>query len=167
MHVLEPAGDNGRVNESTAGPQPQPQPPVPGLRGQPPQPVRRMLAPLGVLAGAVAGFAYVGAVDPGTPGHYPACPLLETTGVLCPGCGGLRTAHAVAHGDFTAALGLNALAVLGFIGFAAFMAFWLYRAARGRPALLRLQPVHWWLLGGVTAVFMIVRNLPFGSALAP
>ena len=34
------------------------------------------------------------------------------TGLYCPGCGGLRSAHAVAHGDLPRALGDNALAVV-------------------------------------------------------
>lgn len=135
--------------------------------GLPPPLARRLLAPVATSGAVVAAFAYVAVVDPNQPGHYPVCPLLRLTGVYCPGCGGLRAAHAIAHGDFVAALGLNVLAVAVFLGFAVFLGVWFSRAARGRRTSITIRPVHWWLIGGVTALFMIVRNLPFGAVLAP
>ncbi|MFE5301756.1 DUF2752 domain-containing protein [Streptomyces sp. NPDC056632] len=141
-------------------------PPVPAPR--PPRPLAvRLLAPLGTLAGVAAAFAYVGSVDPNEPGHYPVCPLLRFTGVFCPGCGGLRSAHAVAHGEFGAALGFNAAAVVGYAVFAVVMVLWLVRAFRGLPMRLAISPAWWWGIGAVLALFTLVRNLPFGSALAP
>ncbi|MFF5764383.1 DUF2752 domain-containing protein [Streptomyces tanashiensis] len=130
-------------------------------------PVRRLAAPVATLAGVVAAFAYVGAVDPNEPGHYPVCPLLRFTGVYCPGCGGLRSAYAFVHGDLPAALGANALAVVGYGAFAVVMTVWLIRAVRGVPMRLAVSPVLWWGIGAVLALFTLVRNLPFGSALAP
>ncbi|MER6095521.1 DUF2752 domain-containing protein [Streptomyces sp. NPDC001728] len=142
-----------------------------GPFGPPPAPprsaVRRLLVPVGVLAGVAAAFAYVGTVDPNEPGHYPVCPLLRFTGIYCPGCGGLRSAHAFVHGDLPAALGANALAVIGYGVFAVVMALWLIRAARGVPMRLALSPAWSWGIGAVLALFTLVRNLPFGSALAP
>ncbi|MDT3400879.1 DUF2752 domain-containing protein, partial [Streptomyces sp. B1866] len=91
-----------------------------------------MAAPLAVLTGTGAAFALVAAVDPGEPGHYPVCPLWALTGLYCPTCGGLRSAHAVAHGDLPAALGANALAVAGYAAFAAWWTLWTVRAVRGR-----------------------------------
>lgn len=110
-------------------------PPAPGHQG-PPAPEtrgRRLLVPLGTLAAVGAAFTYVGSVDPNHPGHYPVCPLYALTGVYCPACGGLRSAHAVAHGDFVTALGDNALAVAGYGVFAVVMVVWLIRAVRGGP----------------------------------
>ncbi|MFD3944542.1 DUF2752 domain-containing protein [Streptomyces sp. NPDC058579] len=127
----------------------------------------RLLAPLGTLAGVVAAFAYVGAVDPNEPGHYPVCPLLRFTGLYCPGCGGLRSAHAFVHGDLPAAFGANALAVVGYGLFAVVMAVWLIRAVRAVPMRVAISPAWWWGIGAVLALFTVVRNLPFGSALAP
>ncbi|MFE7104932.1 DUF2752 domain-containing protein [Streptomyces sp. NPDC057575] len=135
--------------------------PVPASR------IRRLAVPAGVLAVVVGAFGYVGAVDPNQPGHYPVCPLLRFTGLYCPGCGGLRSAHAVAHGDIAAALGSNALAVAGYAVFAALWALWVVRAWRGRPMSIAAKPVVWWGIGAVLLVFSVVRNLPFGSALAP
>jgi len=120
-----------------------------------------------VLGGAVGAFGYVAAVDPNSPGHYPLCPLRYFTGVYCPGCGGLRSAYAVAHGQFGTALGCNALAVAGYVVFAALWAVWLARGLRGLPFSLALRPVHRNLLIAVVAVFTVVRNLPIGGGLAP
>jgi hypothetical protein len=107
-------------------------------------------------------------VDPNEPGHYPVCPLFRLTGILCPGCGGLRSAHAFAHGDLITAFGANALAVLGYFGFAGFMIIWLVRAYRGGPVpRIALTARYWWAIGAVALVFSVVRNLPLGSALAP
>lgn len=127
----------------------------------------RLLAPLGTLAGVAAAFAYVGAVDPNEPGHYPVCPLLRFTGLYCPGCGGLRSAHAFIHGDLPAAFGANALAVVGYGLFAVLMAVWLIRAVRAVPMRIAISPARAWGIGAVLALFSVVRNLPFGSALAP
>ncbi|MFJ1867393.1 DUF2752 domain-containing protein [Streptomyces sp. NPDC088097] len=170
-------GENRRVEptHSPSAPAPAGAPhPTPGAAHAPPEgPVRasrarRLAAPLLTLTGAVAAFAYVGAVDPNEPGHYPVCPLLRLTGILCPGCGGLRSAHAFARGDLVTALGDNAVAVAGYLVFAAFTALWLVRAFRGGPTPRPgLPPVAWWALGGLVLAFAVVRNLPFGSALAP
>ncbi|MFH8569704.1 DUF2752 domain-containing protein [Streptomyces sp. NPDC017993] len=152
--------------------------PAAGPRGRPPAaseapaaarpPQRRLAAPLGTLAAVTAAFAYVGAVDPHEPGHYPVCPLLHLTGIYCPACGGLRSAYAVAHGDLVSALGANALAVAGYAAFALFWATWLARATRGRPTRgPRPRAGHWWALGGLALAFTVLRNLPFGTGLVP
>ncbi|MFE5829633.1 DUF2752 domain-containing protein [Streptomyces sp. NPDC056488] len=151
--------------EPPPGSTPWPGPPAPPA--PPRSRARRLLAPVGAVAGVVTAFAYVGAVDPNEPGHYPVCPLLRFTGVYCPGCGGLRSAHAFAHGDLPAALGANALAVVGYGVFAVVAVLWLVRACRGVPLRLAVPPNWWWGIGAVLALFTLVRNLPFGSALAP
>ncbi|MFI7298764.1 DUF2752 domain-containing protein [Streptomyces sp. NPDC050121] len=127
----------------------------------------RLAVPAGILAVVVAAFAYVATVDPNEPGHYPACPLLRYTGLYCPGCGGLRSAHAFAHGDFQAALQDNAPAVAAYLGFAVLWTVWVTRAARGRPLRVDLTPVRLWALGATLLIFTVVRNLPFGGWLHP
>ncbi|MFI7327065.1 DUF2752 domain-containing protein [Streptomyces rubiginosohelvolus] len=129
--------------------------------------VRRLGTPLGILAVVAGAFAYVGTVDPNEPGHYPVCPLLKLTGVLCPGCGGLRSAHAFITGDLGAAFSANAIATAGYFLFAAVWVLWLVRAWRAKPLRIALAPAWWWGVGAVLLVFTVVRNLPFGSALAP
>ncbi|CAL9608871.1 hypothetical protein SUDANB105_05577 [Streptomyces sp. enrichment culture] len=127
----------------------------------------RLAVPAGVLAAVAGAFAYVGAVDPNEPGHYPVCPLLRLTGLYCPGCGGLRSAHAVVHGDLAAALQANAVAVAGYALFAVAWTVWVVRAARGRPLRLDLRSAHLWAVGALVLVFTVVRNLPFGGWLHP
>ncbi|MEU2723514.1 DUF2752 domain-containing protein [Streptomyces smyrnaeus] len=131
--------------------------------------VSRLAAPLGSLAAVGAAFAYVAAVDPNEPGHYPACPFLTVTGLYCPGCGGLRSAHAVAHGDLGAALSANALAVLLLVGLAVGWLHWTGRAVRARAYSfpVRLRAWHWWAAGGALVAFTVVRNTPLGTALIP
>ncbi|MFJ9684282.1 DUF2752 domain-containing protein [Streptomyces bacillaris] len=126
-----------------------------------------LATPLGILAAVAGAFAYVGTVDPNEPGHYPVCPLLQLTGAFCPGCGGLRSAHAFAHGDLGAAFSANAVATAGYFLFAVVWVLWLVRARRGQPLRIRLAPAWWWGIGALLLVFTVVRNLPFGSALAP
>ncbi|WP_330283876.1 DUF2752 domain-containing protein [Streptomyces sp. NBC_00588] len=127
----------------------------------------RLAVPAGILAAVAGAFAYVGTVDPNQPGHYPACPLYQVTGIYCPGCGGLRSAHSFVHGDFLAALQDNALAVVGYLGFAVLWTVWVVRAARNRPLRFEPGPVHLWTLGTLLLVFTVVRNLPFGGWLHP
>lgn len=127
----------------------------------------RLAVPAGLLAAVTAAFAYVAAVDPNEPGHYPVCPLLGLTGLYCPGCGGLRSAHAVAHGDLAAALQANAPAVLGYAAFAVLWTVWVIRAARGRPMRLEPQPAVLWTAGGLLLAFTVLRNTPFGGWLHP
>ncbi|MFH9793547.1 DUF2752 domain-containing protein [Streptomyces virginiae] len=165
------SGENQQVDASST-PDAVPGPPtghaVPVVPAERASRARRLAAPALYLAAAGAAFTYVGTVDPNEPGHYPVCPLLRLTGILCPGCGGLRSAHAFAHGDLAAAFGSNALAVVGYFVFAGFMALWLVRAFRGGPVpRIVLRPAHWWAVGAVALVFAVVRNLSFGSALAP
>ncbi|WP_308307499.1 DUF2752 domain-containing protein [Streptomyces sp. ISL-10] len=128
---------------------------------------RRVAAPLAALGGVAAAFAYVGTIDPNEPGHYPVCPLLRFTGIYCPGCGGLRSAHAFIHGDLATALGANAAAVAGYAVFAVVWVVWLARSVQSRPLRIGLTPGWWWAVGSVLLAFSVVRNLPFGSALAP
>ncbi|MGV2921843.1 DUF2752 domain-containing protein, partial [Streptomyces alfalfae] len=75
--------------------------------------------------------------------------------------------QAFVHGDLTAALGANALAVAGYVVFAVLWSFWVIRAVRGRPPRIEAGPATLWGLGVLIAVFTLVRNLPFGSWLHP
>jgi hypothetical protein len=123
--------------------------------------------PAGLLAAVAGAFAYVGAVDPNEPGHYPVCPLYRLTGLYCPGCGGLRSAHAFVHGDLLTALRDNALGVAAYLGFAVLWAVWVVHSVRGRPLRLDPRPAHLWAIGAVLLVFTAVRNLPSGGWLHP
>lgn len=145
-----------------------PHDPCPG--GVPP---RRVLLrpPLAAAALALAGTAWVAAVDPGVPGRYPVCPSLALTGLYCPLCGGLRAVHALTRLDVPAAVGWNAIAI-PLLGLAVwFWVVWLRRAWRGETAPGRWRPIAppWavWAVCLIGLAFGVARNVPGLAGLAP
>ncbi|MFE7559118.1 DUF2752 domain-containing protein [Kitasatospora sp. NPDC057500] len=141
--------------------------PAPTASARPSAP-RRLVPPLAAAAAVAIPAGYIAAVDPNVPGHYPDCPFLAATGWWCPGCGGLRCVHALTHGDLSAALHDNAVAVLLFAVLGVLWARWLWAAVRGRPGPgLALGARRWVLVGLLVLVFTVVRNLPVGAGLAP
>ncbi|WP_431909041.1 DUF2752 domain-containing protein [Nonomuraea jabiensis] len=130
--------------------------------------LKELLAPLGVAGATGAVFAFVGMVDPNQPGHYPTCPFLWMTGLYCPGCGTLRTIHALAHLDPATALGMNPLAVAMMPFLLFWWGRWVVRAWQGRPRRTTLAHPAWlWAFIAIVMVYWVVRNLPFGAFLAP
>ena len=126
-----------------------------------------LLAPGATAAAAVAAAVVLHTVDPNDAGNYPTCPFLALTGLHCPGCGTLRAIHALTYGHLGAAVGLNVLTVAA-VPFAVVMwARWAAGRARGRPTASFLHPSWPMAFGVLLVVFAVVRNLPFGSALAP
>lgn len=57
--------------------------------------------------------------DPAGSAFFPPCPFHWATGWHCPGCGSLRAAHLLLHGDAPAALRMNPLMVLSIPALAA------------------------------------------------
>lgn len=113
-----------------------------------------MLAAAGLV---VAVILYV--FDPASHAFYPRCWLYATTGFQCPGCGGLRAAHALLHGQLSEAFQFNPLLVILLPIVASFVLMRLLFAGRCFNPLLRFRSSLWvWLLGGITVVFGIVRN---------
>ena len=98
--------------------------------------------------------------NPARHSFYPFCAFHRMTGMQCPGCGGLRAAHHLLHGEVVTAFRFNQLVVL-----AAPFAVWftLRRLLRGPRAgkLSHRAQARWaWLAFGVLVVFWVVRNLP-------
>lgn len=129
--------------------------------------LRAVAGPLAVAAAAGAGVAYVAAVDPNEPGHYPTCPFLLVTGWFCPGCGALRTVHALAHADLGEALSLNVLVLAALPLLAAIWGAWLLRAWTGRPRRWAAPGWSLWTMLAVVLGFWVLRNLPPFAVLAP
>jgi Protein of unknown function (DUF2752) len=114
---------------------------------------------MAVVALAGAGALYL--VDPARHEVYP-CLLRSTTGLQCPGCGGLRATHQLLHGHLAAAWSLNPLAVLlvpFYALFAGHVGLGLVRGQGFRWAAPR-PAVIWVGLGGII-LFGILRNLPW------
>lgn len=92
---------------------------------------------------------------------YPRCLLYTSTGIQCPGCGGLRATHHLLHGHFAMAFAHNALAVT-LLPFATSLGILLLYRHWKYPG----TPVPWThyipygLLAGATAGFTLARNLP-------
>ncbi|GAB3113722.1 hypothetical protein GCM10027160_18140 [Streptomyces calidiresistens] len=148
-----------------------------------PPPARRSrdrATPLAVVVAGVLGLAgllLLAGADPSVPGRYPPCPVHAATGLLCPGCGGLRAGHALTRGDLPAALRANAVVPL--LALAALLLAPL-RALRRRhrlpgrrdPGTVPRRPAPTprllLLIGvGALAVFTVLRNLPVGAFPAP
>jgi len=111
------------------------------------------------MALATVGVLY--AVNPAAHSLYPACWWYATTGLKCPGCGGIRATHQLLHGHLAAAWEFNPLAVLLLPLYAWFGCDLLLRMLGRRPLPFALKrPALLWLAFAVLVVFAIVRNIP-------
>jgi len=121
-------------------------------------------AALGIL-GTVGLLLYF--FNPAEHRFYPLCWFTHVTGLLCPGCGGLRATHQLLHGHVLEALRLNALFVVSL----PLLLIYVWRRFRQRqqPAT---APTHrsdaWlWTALGVLVLFGVLRNLPGLDLLRP
>ncbi|WP_246178802.1 DUF2752 domain-containing protein [Actinomadura decatromicini] len=129
---------------------------------------RSLVGPGAVLGGVAVGSLVVAFRDPNEAGHYPTCPFLLLTGYYCPGCGMMRLVHALTHGDVGTAFGFNPLLFLLLPVFGYLYVRWTVLAARGLPMRSALfRPAVAYAFLGLLIVYWVVRNLPFGQALAP
>ena len=121
-----------------------------------------------VFLALAAGGAVLFLFDPSQHAFYPFCYFYRTTGLLCPGCGGLRAVHQLLHGHFLTAFRLNALFVsstpfLGWFGVRCVIA----RLQKQPPPAIR--PAWLWTAFALMVIFGVARNLPFAhlAGLAP
>ncbi|QWC85568.1 DUF2752 domain-containing protein [Nocardioidaceae bacterium] len=128
-----------------------------------------MGAPLAVAAGGVAGLLALHLRDPHAGGAWGVCPVLLLTGFSCPGCGGLRAAYDLSHGDVLGAVASNAwLTALLPLALVAWVR-WLWRGVRRSPrrGLSRVDLALWTAVAVSGLAFAVVRNTPWGAGLAP
>lgn len=123
----------------------------------------RVRSPLLWGAGTLAAVLVVHVWDPNQPGSYGLCPFRELTGLVCPGCGGLRAVHAITHGDWATAWGLNPAVALGLPVAVAAWLVWLvvsWRRPHGVAAPAPRRALVPWL--GLAAMFLfgVLRNVP-------
>lgn len=136
---------------------------VPGARA------RRVTAPLLTIAALSAATAGLYVRDPHRDGSWGFCPLYASTGIYCPGCGGLRAVNDLVHGHVGAAFSSNVV-VVSLMPFAiVWLALWTFDRWRGVERRLPrnvVRPVQW---TGLTllVLFTVARNLPLGAWLAP
>jgi hypothetical protein len=98
--------------------------------------------------------------DPAHHAFYPVCMFHRVTGLQCPGCGGLRAAHHLLHGEVLTAFRYNPLVVLAAPVAALLLARrWWQRPRTGAPPLRAHARWAWGLLT-LLLVFWVVRNLP-------
>ena len=112
------------------------------------------------LGAAVLALGLLFAVDPARHQLYPTCLFYATTGLLCPGCRGLRATHQLLHGHLAAAWTLNPLAVLLVplgLWYGLDLVLGLVRG-HGLPHGMPRPLVIWLGLAGLL-VFTVLRNL--------
>jgi Protein of unknown function (DUF2752) len=111
-----------------------------------------------LLAAATPVVATLAIVDPAAAEWMPPCLWRSLTGLLCPGCGSARAAHALLQGDLIAALHFNPLAVATL----PFATVDLANRVRGRrPGAPGAFPASGgYLLLSLLVLYGIARNLP-------
>ena len=97
--------------------------------------------------------------DPSRYAFYPQCVLHETTGLLCPGCGGLRALHQLLHGHVGAAFNLNPFLVCLAPLLLVFGTFYIAGLISNRRIQFALSPRWFWALFACSCVFGVWRNL--------
>ena len=89
-----------------------------------------------------------------------SCPIHESTGIYCPGCGSTRAIDAVFHGDMVSAWRFNPLLVLSPLLLAT--AWAIQRFSKSRTWAF----IYFAGLMVIITIFTLLRNLP-NSPLAP
>ena len=128
-----------------------------------------MVGPLVTIGGISLATAALRVRDPHRSHSWGACPLYATTGVYCPGCGGLRAVNDLTHGQVGAALSSNLVLTLVLPLVALGLAVWLADRWRGVQRTYPRHVVVPLLTAAAVALaaFTVARNLPGGAWLAP
>lgn len=142
----------------------------PAVGPVPPDRWRRLQGPALTIGGLAAATLALHLRDPHSTGSWGFCPLYITTGIYCPGCGGLRAVNDLTDGHVGAALSSNLLVTVGIPVMVALLALRAVRAWRGSPPS-RLSDAWrtrlWAGLAILALAFSILRNTPWGNGLAP
>lgn len=140
-------------------------PPVPPKIQQ--RPRLTLFATATLVFAGIGGAAILFFFDPSKNHFYPVCQFHLLTGLYCPGCGATRASYQLLHGNVLAALHDNALYVIS-LGLLAVRGVWfLNRRLRHQSVRFFIPPVALWIFLVVALIFVVVRNLPAFSFLAP
>jgi len=114
------------------------------------------LMALGSAATIVALFLF----NPAESAWYPRCLFHELTGWHCPGCGTLRASYLLLHGDISAALSMNILAV---VFLPVYLISYCYKGFRFREWRkfdnLFVSSFAGWSVALIVSAFWILRNI--------
>lgn len=128
---------------------------------------------LGLFAGVTLAFAVISGAavlfffDPTKNNFYPICQFHLLTGLYCPGCGATRATYQLLHGNFLAAVHFNALYVFALAMLAARGIWFLKRRYYHQPVRFFIPPRALWAFLVLAIVFVVLRNTPAFSFLAP
>jgi Protein of unknown function (DUF2752) len=113
-----------------------------------------------LLGAGVAALLFF--FNPAEHGFFPRCYFRAFTGWDCPGCGGLRAAHQLLHGEVRAAFTLNPLLVLALPLLGYFAVRFLLARFLGRQLPQPFRSGHWiWVAAVVVVAFGVARNFPW------
>lgn len=99
--------------------------------------------------------------DPNRSGSYGFCPLRVATGLLCPLCGGLRAVHALTHGQWETAWGMNPVVIALLPLALAAWTLWVWRARQGHVSTYLERMSVFVPAMSALVVFGVLRNVPF------
>jgi len=129
----------------------------------------RMVGPVGTIAALTLTTLALHLRDPHQHGSWGLCPLYATTGIYCPGCGGLRAVNDLTYGHVGAALSSNILVTLLIPVVSIGLLVWAVDRWQGRTRVVpwsRLRPIVVSLVT-VMLLFAVARNTGAGAWLAP
>ena len=142
----------------------QPQPIPPKIRAQP---SLGLFAMATIAFAGAAAFAILFFFDPAKSHFYPVCQFHLLTGLYCPGCGATRASYQLLHGNFLMALHDNALFVATLVALG-LRGAWFWRRKMSHQAVrFFIPPYALWVFLAVALIFVVLRNLPAFSFLAP
>ncbi len=127
---------------------------------------RRAVLPAALVLGGIGTALIVQMVFDPFRTDIPLCVVYHLTGLHCPGCGAIRSVHALLDGDLALALRNNALIIGALPLLALMLVRWALRRMRG---LSTPGPSTWMLVTCVAlaVLFAVARNLPAFWFLAP
>ena len=96
-----------------------------------------------------------------TDSYFPGCPLYNTTGIYCPGCGSQRALHSLLHLDFKSVLSYNLLFIpaTGVVLYNVFVRIYNRVSSRQIPNVIYTKTFAIIVLI-VILIFWVLRNLP-------